>query len=103
MHFPARIGAWMIRALWAAGANTAPAHFLRTCRSKSLLGRARQPLGVRNHWPGVLLSHSELEIDCSIRLLFSSIWRWAIKLRNEGTAKRKSTESTKIGPAALHL
>ena len=42
--------------------NTAPAPLFRTLRSKSLLGRARQPLGAGNHCSGVLRSHLALEI-----------------------------------------
>ena len=36
--------------------------FFRMLRSRSLLGRARQPLGDRNHSSGVLRSHSGHEI-----------------------------------------
>ena len=42
--------------------NTAPALFFLTFRSKSLLGRARRPLGARNHCSDVLRSHLALEI-----------------------------------------
>ena len=40
--------------------NTAQARFLQTLRSKSLLGRARCPLGARSRCSGVLRSHLSL-------------------------------------------
>ena len=61
-------------------------------RSKSLLGRAPQPLGVRKHWSGVPRGHLALEI--SARACFfgpgnTRKRRFSVSARSRGSSKRR--------------